>query len=83
MRQTEIVSELVAKAVEQLGSSEKLAKACGVGTSAITNAKRKGQVSAELAVSIDLATEGKISASDLRPDLWLKPEHVPIVVEER
>lgn len=72
------VTSILAEAVEMFGSSKKLAKACKVGTSAITNAKRKGQISPELAIALDRATHGEISAAELRPDLWLDPAHVPI-----
>ena len=64
-------------AISQFGSTAKLAKACQVRTSAISNAKMRGTISPELALAIHWATKGKVSASALRPDLWHRPGHVP------
>jgi len=63
-------SNVIADAIILAGSSAKLAKACGVSTSAITNAKMRGVISPELAAAISRATKGRISKSALRPDLW-------------
>jgi DNA-binding transcriptional regulator YdaS (Cro superfamily) len=35
------------------------------------------QISAEDALAIHRATEGRVPACELRPDLWPTPDHVP------
>jgi DNA-binding transcriptional regulator YdaS (Cro superfamily) len=65
------------RAIQHAGSASALARACGVKTAAITNAKARGTISPELALAIDRATEGAVSASEFRPDLWTTPLHVP------
>lgn len=39
--------------------------------------QRGKQISAEDALAVQRATDGKVSAADLRPDLWPSPSHVP------
>jgi DNA-binding transcriptional regulator YdaS (Cro superfamily) len=66
--------ELLETAISQLGSQAKLAEACGVKQQSIWQAKDSGRVSAELALLIEKATGGTVTAKGLRPDLpW--PEH--------
>ena len=65
------------------GSARKLARKCGVATSAITNAKMRGTISPELALRIHKATNGRVPASSFRPDMWLRPGHVPIPRKKR
>ena len=36
-----------------------------------------GEITAEVAVGIHLATDGAVPASAFRPDLWVNPESVP------
>jgi DNA-binding transcriptional regulator YdaS (Cro superfamily) len=72
------VKEAVSRAVAIAGSEVKLAAACGVSQPAISKAKLKGKISASLAMSIHLATNGQVPASELRPDLWRSPENVPV-----
>lgn len=70
-----MISELITSAVKELGSQGKLADACGVTQQSIWQAKETGRCSAELAMAIEKATEGKITAVQLRPDLpWPTPE---------
>ena len=72
------VGEAVGRAVAIAGSEVKLAAACGVTQPAISKAKLKGRVSSALALAIHRATNGRVPASELRPDLWRSPENVPI-----
>lgn len=66
--------ELIETAISQLGSQAKLAEACGVKQQSIWQAKDSGRVSAELALLIEAATGGKVTAATLRPDLpWPVP----------
>lgn len=64
------VRDLIESAIEQLGSEAKLAEAAGVSQPAVNEAKKKGRVGPRLAIGIEAATRGKISRSQLRPDLW-------------
>lgn len=64
-----MVRELISEAVRLAGSQGKLADACGVSQQSIWQAKEAGRCSAELAMAIERATEGKITAAQLRPDL--------------
>lgn len=69
--------ELIETAIEHCGSEAKLGEATGYSQHGIWRAKMKGMVSAELALAIHRATQGKVSASTLRPDLWASPNDVP------
>lgn len=60
----------LAAAIQFAGSEAKLAALAGVSQPAINKAKQAGRVSAELAAAIDRVTNGAVSKSDLRPDLW-------------
>lgn len=72
------VRQLIEKAVEKVGSEAELGKkAGGFSQNAIWQAKRRNSVTAEMALGIHRATDGEVPASDLRPDLWAKPEDVP------
>jgi DNA-binding transcriptional regulator YdaS (Cro superfamily) len=68
----------IERAIELLGSQTALADATGYSQNGIWQAKNKGAVSPELAKLIHHATNGKVPGSDLRPDLWACPEHVPL-----
>jgi DNA-binding transcriptional regulator YdaS (Cro superfamily) len=70
------------RAIEMAGSEAKLAgliKQAGFSYSqvAINRAKRLGRVSAEMALAVHRALEGRVPASEIRPDLWRRPEDVP------
>ena len=56
-------------AIALLGSQAKLADACGVTQASVWQAKEAGRVSAELALLIERATGGEVTARQLRPDL--------------
>lgn len=64
-------------AIKFAGSEAKLGEGIGVSQVAINKAKRRGTVSAEMALAIDRFTSGRVSASHLRPDLWPTCGHVP------
>lgn len=71
-------ASLIERAITLAGGSEaKLANAIGVTQPAVHKAKKSGRVSPRLALAIHRFSSGKISASDLRPDLWARPEDVP------
>lgn len=60
----------ITKAIALAGSEAKLGAACGVSQNAIWAAKKRGRVSAELAVAIERALRGQVTKAELRPDLW-------------
>lgn len=64
------VTALIEAAIIMAGSEAKLGKLAGFSQNAIWYAKRNGRCSAELAVGIEKATNGAISRSRLRPDLF-------------
>jgi DNA-binding transcriptional regulator YdaS (Cro superfamily) len=64
-----MVRELIEQAISILGSQAKLAAACGIKQSSIWQAKETERCSAELAMAIEKATEGRVTAAELRPDL--------------
>jgi len=72
------VTAAIEKAVQIVGSEAKLGKAAGgFSQNAIWQAKTRNRCSPELALGIHRATEGEVSASILRPDLWADPSAVP------
>jgi DNA-binding transcriptional regulator YdaS (Cro superfamily) len=64
-----MIRAYIETAIALLGSQAKLADACGVTQASIWQAKKAGRVSAELALLIERATGGEITARQLRPDL--------------
>ena len=66
------------RAIELFGSETKLARATGIAQQVFNRAVKRGRVSAELAISIQKATGGIVTANELRPDLWRRPEDVPV-----
>lgn len=67
----------IERAIEIAGSEAKLGALIGCSQVAINKAKHRGSVSAEMAVAIDRVTEGKVSKSELRPDLFPKERRQP------
>jgi len=65
------------KAIRLAGSEAKLGVLAGFSQVAIHRAKHRGRCSAEMALGIDHGLQGVVSASELRPDLWARPEDVP------
>lgn len=63
------------RAIDLVGSQSKLAKLVGVRSqSAISRALLgEARLTAELAVAVEAATEGRVPRWELRPDLWAPP----------
>jgi DNA-binding transcriptional regulator YdaS (Cro superfamily) len=74
---TATVKRATRRAIAIMGSEHRLARACGVSQTSISKAKLTGKISPQLALAIHRATKGSVAASELRPDLWSRPEHVP------
>lgn len=74
------VRAAVMRAIQIKGSEQALAEACGVTQPAIHKAKKLGRVSVDLAKEIHRVTGGEVPGSDLRPDVWVHPDHVPVQV---
>jgi DNA-binding transcriptional regulator YdaS (Cro superfamily) len=64
------------RAIALAGSETKLGEATGFSQAAINKAKRRGHVSAEMALAIHRFTAGAVAAAELRPDLWSRAEDV-------
>lgn len=67
----------IERAIEFAGSEAKLGEGIGFSQVAINKAKRRGSVSAEMALAIHRFTGGHVPASALRPDLWHDAKDVP------
>ena len=68
-----------ARAIRIAGSECKLAAATGFSQVAVNKAKRRGCVSPKMALAVHRFTGGAVPASALRPDLWARPQDVPVV----
>jgi len=68
-----------ARAIRFAGSECKLAAATGFSQVAVNKAKRRGCVSPKMALAVHRFTGGAVPASALRPDLWARPQDVPVV----
>jgi DNA-binding transcriptional regulator YdaS (Cro superfamily) len=63
--------DLIESAIKALGSQEKLAEAIGISQQGVSYLLRHApRVTAEVAVAIERATQGKVRRSDLRPDIF-------------
>ncbi|MBG5881483.1 MULTISPECIES: transcriptional regulator [Morganellaceae] len=60
---------VIKKAVSIVGSQQKLANLCGVSQPAVNKWLRGGRVAPERVQAIVNATEGKVKAHEIRPDL--------------
>ena len=61
------------------GRQEDLAAAMGVAQQTVSKLLRgEVPVSPEQAIAIHRAPRGAVPGSALRPDLWCRPEHVPV-----
>jgi DNA-binding transcriptional regulator YdaS (Cro superfamily) len=69
-------------AVEFFGSENKLALAIGITQQNINRAVRRGRVSPQVAMAIQKATGGYVTANELRPDIWRKARDVPIEIKQ-
>jgi len=77
------IREAISRAVVIFGSEKNLAEAVGVSQQNMNRVVRKGRVSAEVAIEIHRATKGFVPGNQLRPDLWRRPEDVPVEVQQR
>lgn len=69
---------LIAKAVALVGRQSDLAQRIGVAQQTISKLLHcEIRCSAEQAVAIHRATDGEVSAAELRPDLWKTSADVP------
>jgi DNA-binding transcriptional regulator YdaS (Cro superfamily) len=66
------------RAIRIAGSQGKLAAAIGYSQVAIAKARRRGSVSPAMALAVHRGTGGAVPASALRPDLWARPQDVPV-----
>jgi DNA-binding transcriptional regulator YdaS (Cro superfamily) len=82
MRRKKTPTEALRLAVELFGSERKLAQACGLAQQNMNRAIKRGRVSPHLAIAIQRATGGNVTASELRPDLWRRAEDVPIELKQ-
>lgn len=64
------------------GSEAKLADAIGFTQPAVHKAKKSGRAGPRMALAIHWFSNGEISASEIRPDLWRRAEDVPTPVTE-
>lgn len=72
------------RAIDLAGGSEaKLASAIGLSQPLINKAKHSGRAGPKLALAIHHFSNGDIPASEMRPDLWNKPEDVPAPTSEQ
>ena len=68
------------RAIRIAGSESKLAAAIGYSQVAINKARRRGAVSSRMALAVHRFTQGAVPASAMRPDLWARPQDVPIAL---
>jgi GcrA cell cycle regulator len=69
------------RAIRLAGSESKLAQATGYSQVAINKARRRGSVSPAMALAVHRFTRGAVPASALRPDLWARPQDVPMAAD--
>ncbi len=70
---------LIAEAVRIAGSQGALAEQLGRSQQHVSFlCTRARGISPQDAIAIHRVTRGKVPASMLRPDLWRRPEHVPV-----
>lgn len=68
---SEAPSTPLQRAIDAAGGVGALAAKIGIGQTAVSNWKaRQGPVPVEHCAAIELATEGKVTRKDLRPDDW-------------
>lgn len=61
----------VRRAVEIAGTEQKLAAAIGISQPSVNHLCRNAKsIRPEIAIAIEKATGGKVTRSDLRPDIW-------------
>ena len=69
---------VIERAIALAGGSEAaLARGTHLSQPLIHKAKKSGRAGPRLALAIHHFSKGEIPASEIRPDLWEKPEDVP------
>lgn len=63
-------SSAIDRAVALAGSEGKLARMTGYSQVAVNKARRRGRVTATMALAIHRALAGRVSKAELRPDLF-------------
>jgi DNA-binding transcriptional regulator YdaS (Cro superfamily) len=66
------------RAISMFGSENRLAEAIGWAQQNVNAAVRRGRCSAEMAIAIQRATGGLVTANELRPELWRRAADVPV-----
>lgn len=64
------MTKYIQQAINLIGSQEKLAAACSVTQGAVSKWARGGNIRPEHALSVERATDGAVTASQLRPDVF-------------
>jgi DNA-binding transcriptional regulator YdaS (Cro superfamily) len=70
------MNALIQKAIGIAGSQDALAKACNVSQAAVSKWLSGKTIRAENAKEIELATKGRVTRHDLRPDIFDPPQKV-------
>jgi len=65
-----IKANAIDRAIELAGSQCELSTAIGISQPLISKARTTGKIGPRLAVAIHRFSNGQISASEMRPDLW-------------
>jgi DNA-binding transcriptional regulator YdaS (Cro superfamily) len=76
------VDRALARAIQLAGGQSALARAVGYTQNAIWKAKTCGRVTAELAVKIEKATNGKVRREQLAPKIFDPKTVTPITDDE-
>jgi len=63
-------TSIVERVIELVGTQAKLARALGVSPAAIHKMRRTGVVPAKRCKQIELLTGGRVTAEQLRPDIF-------------
>ena len=58
------------RAIKLFGSEGRLAEAIGFTPTALSTGRRLGRWSAEMVVAVEVATGGRVTRAQLRPDLF-------------
>ncbi|WP_227135722.1 transcriptional regulator [Kosakonia radicincitans] len=64
-----MTNKIIQQAIDVAGSQKKLANLCGVSQPTVWRWLHGGGIEASYAIKIAKATDGKIKAIDIRPDL--------------
>jgi DNA-binding transcriptional regulator YdaS (Cro superfamily) len=78
-RRKKTVDEALTAAGRLFGTPKDLARAIGISQQHMSRlVLGKRPITAEIALRIQQATHGAVTADQLRPDLWQRPQHVPL-----